>query len=152
LNKMKKILMSAVVLIVFSFAIILFQISCKKTALGDNAPANNSTIHGLWIGNYTVDDQPGWGQQYFSLIIKPDGTMITDSKGANVQHLAPGTWTMKGDTLKCEFTCVYGIASNVGIKEYTVAVWDKKAGQLHGTWKNAAAPVDSGKIVLMKVN
>lgn len=146
---MKKILMSAIVLIVFSLSIILFQISCKKGALADPTPV--TSIHGLWVGSYTVDDQPGWGEQYFSLIIKPDGTMITDSKGAGQQHLAPGTWTLKSDTLKCSFTCVYGISTNIGIKEVTVAVLDKD-GKLRGTWKNAAAPIDSGKIVLSKVN
>jgi len=147
---MKKILMSAIVLIVFSFAIILFQISCKKGALADTKTP--PTIKGLWVGSYTVDDQPGWGEQYFSLIIKPDGTMLTDSKGAGQQHLAPGTWTLKNDTLKCDFTCVYGISSNVGIEEKTVAVVDKATGQLVGKWKNAAAPVDSGKFILTKVN
>jgi len=148
---MRKILMSAIVLIVFSLSIILFQISCKKGALADTTPAAAS-IHGLWIGTYDVKDQPGLGLQYFSLIIKPDGTMITDSQGANQQHLAPGTWTLKSDTLKCSFTCVYGIPYNIGINEVTVAVWDKKNGKLTGMWKNSAAPIDSGKIVLSKVN
>lgn len=147
---MKKVLMSAIVLIVFSFAIILFQISCKKGALADTKTP--PTIKGLWAGSYTVDDQAGWGEQYFSLIIKPDGTMITDSKGAGQQHLAPGTWTLKNDTLKCDFTCVYGISSNVGIEEKTVAVVDKATGKLVGKWKNAASPVDSGKFILTKVN
>ena len=144
--------MSAIVLIVFSFAIILFQISCKKGALADTTPTTTSTIHGLWVGTYDVSDQPGLGLQYFSLIIKPDGTMITDSQGAAQQHLAPGTWTMKGDTLKCSFTCVYGVPYNIGINEVTVAVWDKKNSKLTGTLKNSAAPIDSGKIVLSKVN
>jgi len=78
--------------------------------------------------------------------------MITDSQGANQQHLAPGTWTLKSDTLKCSFTCVYGVSYNIGINEVTAAVWDKKNGTLTGTWKNSAAPIDSGKIVLTKVN
>ncbi|MDO3640969.1 hypothetical protein [Mucilaginibacter sp. L3T2-6] len=147
---MKKLLMSAIVLIVFSFAIILFQISCKKGALADTKTL--PTIKGLWVGSYTVDDQPGWGEQYFSLIIKPDGTMVTDSKGAGQQHLAPGTWTLNNDTLKCDFTCVYGITSNIGIRETTIAVVDKNTGELRGKWKNAAAPVDSGKFILTKVN
>ena len=144
--------MSAIVLIVLSLSITLFQMSCTKGALADPTTATPPSIHGLWIGTYTVSDQPGLGQQYFSLIIKPDGTMITDSQGAAQQHLAPGTWTLNSDTLKCSFTCVYGVSYNIGINEATVAVWDKKNDKLSGTWKNGAAPIDSGKIVLTKVN
>lgn len=58
--------MSAIVLIVFSFAIILFQISCKKGALADTTPTKTSTIHGLWVGTYDVQDQPGLGLQYLA--------------------------------------------------------------------------------------
>ena|ERR1700761_2396865 len=147
---MRRILMSAVVLLIFSASIILFQISCKKGALAD-IPAAKSTINGLWIGTYDVQDQPNLGKRYFSLIIKPDGTMINDSQAEDQQHLSPGKWTFKNDTLKCDFTCVYGLPGNVGVREIAVAVLDK-SGNLQGKWKNYAAPVDSGKIVLTKVN
>jgi hypothetical protein len=147
---MKKILMSAVALTVFSLSIILFQISCKKDVLADVTPGPSS-IKGLWIGTYTTDTHPDLGEQYFSLIIKPDGTMIADTKGDAQQHLAPGTWTLKADTLTCTFTCVYGIASNIGITETAVAVWDKTT-KLHGIWKNSPTPIGSGTITLTKVN
>jgi hypothetical protein len=147
---MKKILMSAVALTVFSLSIILFQISCKKDVLADVTPGSSS-IKGLWIGAYTTGTHPDLGEQYFSLIIKPDGTMIADTKGEAQQHLAPGTWTLKGDTLTCTFTCVYGIASNIGITETAVAVWDKTT-KLHGIWKNSPTPIGSGIITLTKVD
>jgi hypothetical protein len=146
---MKKILMSAVVLTVFALSVMLFQISCQKGAIADIPQA--SSIHGLWIGTYTDNANASLGKQYFSLIIKPDGTMIADTKGAGQQHLAPGTWALKADTLTCTYTCVYGIATNVGVTEVAVAVVDKTGG-LHGTWKNSPDPIGSGTITLAKVN
>jgi hypothetical protein len=146
---MKKLLMSTIVLITFSISAILFQASCVKEIKADTP--TTSTINGLWIGSYTVDGQPDLGQQYFSLIIKPDGTMIADTKGQNVQHLAPGTWELSGSTLTCSFTCVYGLPVNIGVKEISTAAWDK-TGKLTGTWKNDPSPGGSGTITLTKVN
>ena len=146
---MRRIFMSAIVLIVFSMSVILLQISCKKEA---KAQPTTPTIQGLWIGTYKVDGQADLGEQYFSLIIKPDGTMIADTKGQNLQHLAPGTWSLTGTALTCTFTCVYGLPSNIGIKEISNATWDK-TGKLTGTWKNdPVTPEGSGTITLTKVN
>jgi len=139
--------MSTFVLIAFTMSIILFQISCQKDA---NAQTTKS-IQGLWIGTYTVDNQPDLGQQYFSLIIKPDGTMIADTRGLDKQHLAPGTWNLSHDTLTCSFTCVYGLPINIGVTEKSTAVWDK-SGTLTGTWQNDPTPTGSGKITLTKVD
>ena len=125
-------------------------ISCKK----DPTPATTVTkypIQGLWIGTYTVDGQDKLGAQYFSFIIKPDGTLIADTKGDNQQHLSVGTYTLNGSTLNCTFTCVYGIQSNIGITETSTATWDK-TGKLLGTWKNIPQNSGSGIITLTRVN
>lgn len=110
-----------------------------------------ASIQGLWIGTYTVDGQSSLGEQYFSFIIKPDGSIVADTKGANQQHLSNGTWSLNGTTLSCSFTCVYGVPSNVGITETTTATWDN-ANKLTGTWKNVAPLTGSGTIKLTKVN
>jgi hypothetical protein len=145
---MKKILMSSIVLIIFSIAIVLFQLSCKKEA---KAQTNTPSIQGLWIGTYTVSGQPQSGEQYFSLIIKPDGTMIADTKGQNTQHLAPGIWTLAGNQLTCTYTCVYGLPVNVGVTETATATWDK-TGKLTGTWVDVPNTQGTGAITLTKVN
>jgi len=145
---MKRAFMSAIVLLVFSISIVLFQLSCKKQAV---AQPGTPSIQGLWTGTYTVSGQPELGQQYFSLIIKPDGTMIADTKGENTQHLAPGTWSLSGNQLTCNYTCVYGLPANVGITEIAIATWDK-TGKLTGTWKNDPDTQGAGEITLTKVN
>ncbi|MBS1530833.1 MAG: hypothetical protein JSU01_11030 [Bacteroidetes bacterium] len=145
---MKKVFMSAVALVAFSLSIVLFQLSCKKQAVAQPVPP---TIQGLWIGTYTVAGQPELGQQYFSLIIKPDGTMIADTKGQNTQHLAPGNWSLAGNQLSCTYKCVYGLPANVGITEIAIATWDK-TGKLTGTWKDDPDTQGNGEITLTKVN
>ena len=62
---MRKLLLGSIVLTIFAFASILFQMSsCKKAEA--QTTATNYPIEGLWIGTYTTDGQPGLGEQYFS--------------------------------------------------------------------------------------
>ena len=99
--------MASAASIVLTITVSLFLLTgCTKE---DPKPSTETTypINGLWIGTYTVDGQPSLGEQYFSFIIKPDGTMINDTKFSNQQHLAPGTWTLSGNTLSCTFISVY---------------------------------------------
>lgn len=147
---MRKFLLSSVVLLIFALASLVFQItSCTKSVAQTTTPTY--PIQGLWIGTYTVDGQTSLGEQYFSLIIKPDGTIIADTKGGDKQHLAPGSWTLTGNTLSCIFTCVYGYPSNIGVTEMATATWDK-TGKLGGFWKNASQNSGSGVITLTRVN
>jgi len=146
---MKKLILSSVVLLTFALALLIFEMSSCKKAVAQTTPA--SSILGLWTGTYKVDGNSGAGEQYFSFIIKPDGTMINDTKGEGQQHLSPGTWSLKGDTLSCTFTCVYGLPSNIGITETSTCIWDKTGKLTMGTWKNVPAS-GSGTFTLAKVN
>lgn len=149
---MKKYFMASVVSIVFTISISAFLLSsCQKDGIQPQTEVVYP-IEGLWIGTYKVDGQPGLGEQYFSFIIKPDGTMINDTKFSNQQHLAPGTWTLSGNTLSCTFTSVYGIPQNIGITETTTATWDNKGKLTTGIWKNVAPLTGSGTFTLTRIN
>ena len=137
---MKKI----IAICLFSFVLIS---SCTKDNVGSNFP-----IQGLWIGTYTINEGKSLGEQYFSFIIKPDGTMINETKYTGKQHLSPGTWTLNGNTLLCTFTCVYGLPQHVGITETSTATWDSKKSTLTGTWKNVPPLSGSGNFTLSRVN
>lgn len=95
---------------------------------------------------------PEIGQQYFSFIIKPDGTMITESEWDNQQHLSPGTWTLNGETLSCSFTCVYGLPQHIGITETSTATWNNKGELSSGIWKNVPPVNGSGTFTLKRIN
>ena len=121
---------------------------CHKKA--EQVP--KEAFHGLWIGAYKVDGEPRFGEQYFSFIIKPDGTMINDTKWEGQQHISVGSWTLNGNLLSCTATCISGLPSNLGIKEKHEAKIDKSTGILSGTWKNAPPLNGSGTFTLTKVN
>ena len=140
--------MASIALTIFALSTMLFQLSsCKKAEAQTNAVV---TIEGLWIGTYTVDGQPSLGSQYFSFIVKPDGTIINDTKGANKQHLSVGTWNLDGTSFTSSFTCVFGTTANVGVSETSTASFDN-TGKLTGTWKNVAPITGSGTFSLTKV-
>jgi len=146
---MRKLLMTSMALVIFAISLTLFQLSsCTKT---DAEAPINYPIEGLWIGTYTIAGLPALGEQYFSLIIKPDGTMINDTKYTNQQNLSIGTWTLNGTTLSCTFTNIYGQAVHLGVQETTTSTWDK-TGKLSGTWQNVGPQTGSGTIKLTRVN
>ena len=148
---MKKLLKTSGVLVILALFIVLSNASCTKDSSSQPEPDPKHPIEGLWIGTYAVDGYPNLGQQYFSFIIKPDGTMINDTKGSNIQHIAIGTWSLSGNIFSCSFTCIYGISSNIGVKETCTATFDD-TGKLTGTWKNVAPLTGSGSITLARVN
>ena len=147
---MKRLIFTTVILIALSS--VLFQMSsCKKQDPIPTPIAKNFPIEGLWIGTYTVDGQTKIGEQYFSLIVKPDSTVISDTKWITQQHLGTGNWSLNGNIFSCSFTCVYGIQSNIGITETATATWDN-TGKLTGTWKNAPPYSGTGVITLTRIN
>jgi hypothetical protein len=139
--------MTTILLVLFVFN------ACTKDDANDPPipTVTNYPIEGLWIGTYTLNGQPAAGERYFSLAIRPGGTMISDGKVVNEANLSTGTWTLTGDTLSCSFTCVYGLPNNVGVLQSYKGVWDK-TGKLTGTWKNFLSPSSSGIITLKRVN
>jgi len=163
---MKKLLMGSLVLTIFAFAITIFQLSCVKATVAqtktitdtvyltktitDTALVCTPSINGLWIGTYSVNGNASAGQQYADLIIKPDGTLIYESLGANQEHLATGTWTLSGTLLTCTSTAVYGINSNIGVAQTFTFQFNKTNGTLtSGIWSNNSI-VGSGTFSLTK--
>jgi hypothetical protein len=147
---MKKLLLSSMVLAVFAVSCLLFQmVSCKKAQA---QTAATYPVQGLWVGTYTFDGQPGLGEQYFSFVIKPDGTMINDTKFSNQQHLSVGTWSLNGNILSCTFTNIYGIAQTIGTPQTSTATWDNKGKLTSGIWRNTGSTGGSGTFTLARVN
>jgi hypothetical protein len=130
-----------------SGVLLLGLLSCSK----DNDPAPNSNIEGLWVGTYAVDGYPNLGQQYFSYVIKADGTLVTDSKGSGKQNLCTGTWILNGTTVAFSYAVVYSQAGDEGIVQTSTATWDK-ASKLTGAYQNSNGDNSTGTFTLTKVN
>ena len=129
--------------------------SCEKendtdTVIKQECPAS---ILGLWIGTYTVDQLPNDPPRYFSFIIKPDGTMIVESKplGTN-SFFGSGTWTLNNNTLSC--TYIYpSTVQGYPVSQSANATYDKTALKLtSGVWTDSGAPSGTGKFTMSKVN
>lgn len=146
---MKKVVMTSLALLTLSVSLMAFQLSSAGKASAGTKKAENQVL-GLWIGTYTVDGQPKLGKQYFSFILKPGGMLIVDTKFGKQQYLSTGTWSLDNTTLNCNFTCVYGEASSIGVTESSTAEWDN-ADNLTGTWKNYPPLTGSGNITLTRV-
>jgi len=140
-------LRSTSTLATFALFSILSFTGCSK----DKDPQTTSKIEGLWIGTYTVDQTPSAGQQYASYVIKPDGTMISDSKNIGVQNICIGTWTLTGATLSSSYHVIYGDSQNIGITQTITGTLDN-TGKISGTWANNDTGNYTGTFTMTRVN
>jgi hypothetical protein len=147
---MKKLFpISLAIFILLSGALLFQMTSCSKS----NSTPTVYSIQGLWTGTYAVDGQPGLGPQYFSFVIKPDGTMINETKASGQQVICLGTWTLTSDTLSCAYTCIYGPPSTVGANQTAKAYFNKNTGKLtSGVFNNVLPYTGSGTISLSRIN
>lgn len=157
---MKKILLSFILLFALTILIFSSQTSCKKETI--TQVTNTDTVYqcppnikGLFIGTYTVDDLPSAGAQYYSFIIKPDGTLFVESKGNTVKYLGEGTWTLTGNSFSCAFTNIYSSAppSQVGVAQTATATFDASGNLSSGIWNTPSSSTNNtGTFTLTRVN
>jgi hypothetical protein len=146
---MRKLFLASLIFIFFAVTLMLFQMtSCKKA---DAQTANTYPIQGLWIGTYTVNGDPNHVSQYYSFVVKPDGTMIQDGKDGNQQAISIGTWSLTGTSFSCHFTSIYGV-SGVGVIEDATATWDNSGKLNAGVWSNPPPGTGSGTFTMSRVN
>jgi hypothetical protein len=130
------------------------QLSCKKDNTSQ-ATATAFPIQGLWVGTYSVDGDPGAGQQYFSFIVKPDGTLVCDTKGNGntKQYIGIGTWTLAGNTLSTTVINIYGNNGvAIGINQTSTSTWDNTGKLTNGIWKNPSPSSGQGTFTLNRIN
>lgn len=145
---MKKLLRST--LWMMTLALVGFQLSsCEKENTQQAAASTN--IQGLWVGTYSINGQTGLGMQFYAFTIKPDGTMVNESNYTGQQHFSVGPWSLKGDTLTCTYTTVYGYPQHIGITEIGTAFFNRTNNTLVGTWRNVPPLAGSGPFILTKV-
>jgi hypothetical protein len=119
-------------LFAFLFVSALVGFSCTKEE-PDTKPHN---LPGLWIGTATTDQFPDQGNLYYSFIIKPDGTLLTEGKVFNGNtYYSRGSWTLDADTLRCTYTTIN--FPHVTVTQSAKFFYDKPAGTLtSGTWRD----------------
>ncbi|MBC7889819.1 MAG: hypothetical protein H7Z13_18230 [Ferruginibacter sp.] len=134
---MKTILKSSLVLLLFSAAIVIFEMSCKKDSVAQ-CPTPTYPIAGLWIGTYQtnqVTHQP----LYYSFVINPDGTLIVKTKGnppAQAVVYATGTWVLTGNVFA--FTSATLNYSSIVSQKGTLT-YNNTGTLTAGTWQNTTS-------------
>jgi hypothetical protein len=117
-----------------------FVLSCKKECATPTYP-----ISGLYEGTYTVDGLAG--SFYYSLILKPDGRLITEGAGADgIRYIGTGNWTLSGTTLTYNTNPLHVTFSQTGTFTY------QNTGDLtSGTWRDVGSPSNlKGTFPVMK--
>jgi hypothetical protein len=123
-------------------------ISCKKDST--TTPVTYP-IQGLWIGTYQVNGMPGLGSQYYSFIIKPDGTILVESEGASAKYYSRGTWTLSGTTLNTTVTSFSYPAGNRPTTQTGTATFSNTGTLTGGVWSNTGTSL-TGTFTLTRVN
>jgi hypothetical protein len=103
-NRLNGILLKLILMLF----IIGTQLGCKKNN-NTTSTSTPTSILGLWAG--TAITSGGSTPQYFSLIVKADGTIISDTKtrsNLSSQYFSVGTWALNGNTFTYSITNVYG--------------------------------------------
>ena len=137
--------------------LMLFVIGTQLACTKNNNTTSTSTptsILGLWAG--TAITTGGNTPQYFSLIVKADGTIISDTKTSSnlsSQYFSVGTWVLNGNSFTYSITNVYGNTppSYIGQTQTGSATFSSQTGNLtNGSWTNPS-PFSSGTFNVVKV-
>jgi hypothetical protein len=134
---------------VLLFVSLSVLVSCEKDKTTTPATVTTYPLQGLWTGTSLAAGSTG--TIYYSFIIKPDGTMIVDSKPGTVQHISIGTWTQSGTTVSYSYTCIYGSSGSIGLIQSGTGTWDN-TGKLSGTWQNVNGVTANGTLTLTRIN
>jgi len=139
--KTKIILLAATCLLVFS--------ACSK----DSATVENDQypIEGLWLGSFTVDNDPRQPDTYFySFSIFPDGSLLTKSLGADGKYyFNTGTWRLSEDSV-FSATIVSINYPGPAVTESITANYSASGEMTNGKWTEIANGAQSGKLSTMK--
>ena len=126
--------------------------SCTK----DNAvPTTTPTypIEGLWIGTYNSDQVPSQGDLYYSFIVKPDGSILTEGLGGDGNmYYARGTWTLTSDTVFAATIVTFVTPGPYPVTQSIKASFSKEGKLNNGTWEdtnNPNGPAKNGKFPIM---
>ncbi len=76
----------------------------------DTTLIKDTSILGIYVGTYSVDQFPAYTPAKTSLVIMPNDSLIQKSisigtgPGTGIAYYSRGTWTLKGDSLICSLS------------------------------------------------
>ncbi|MEO8405240.1 MAG: hypothetical protein ABI480_11615 [Chitinophagaceae bacterium] len=114
----------------------LFLAFSKKD---ENKPSPGSAAYslpGLWMGTYNVDQVPDQGALPYTMIFKPDGTLLAEGKGGDGgTYYTAGNWVIVGDSVKSTFTSI-NYPADYQVTQLSSLYFNNATGELTGSWKD----------------
>ncbi|HSN09760.1 MAG TPA: hypothetical protein VLS85_12030, partial [Hanamia sp.] len=80
--------------------------SCQKDSTSPTPATTTYPVEGLWIGTFTVDNNPSQaGTYYFSYSVYPDNTILVKTRAADGNnYYSIGTWSLSNSN---EFSATF---------------------------------------------
>ena len=110
-------------------------------------------VPGLYLGTYTVDNLPAQGALSYSIVVNPDGSLITKVKGGDGNnYYSDGTWTMTGTEFKGTISTFVKYNGDPVTQSIT-ATFSNDGKLTNGVWKDLTNPTgvkNAGKLSPMQ--
>lgn len=141
-------------LILATFLVALFAVfSCKKDSSTPAPTTPTYQIEGLWIGTFTVDNDPSQaGTYYYSYAVYPDGSILVKSLAADGNnYYSTGSWTLSSSNV---FSATF-ISMNFNGPQVTQTItanYSNTGEMTDGIWTDTINGSQTGKLSMARVN
>jgi len=138
--------------ILLLFLVTTFAVSsCQKDPVSPSA--TTYPVQGLWIGTYTVDNNPSQPSSYFySFAVYPDGTILIKGVGADgITYYSTGSWKLSSTN---EFSSTFTTLNFDGPQvTQTITVDFSDTGKMtNGVWTDIKNGTQTGKFSVNRIN
>ncbi len=143
--------MKTKLIVLFSLATCLAVASCQKDSTTPTPPTY--PVDGLWIGTFTVDNNPSQaGSYYFSYAVYPDGSILVKTRAADGNnYYSIGKWVLSNST---EFSATLTTTNFNGsqVTQSITAIFSNSGKMTNGIWVDVANASQTGKFSVDRVN
>ena len=141
-------------LIITAFLVTILAVaSWKKDSTTPTPTTPTYQVEGLWIGTFTVDNDPTQpATYYYSYAVYPDGTILVKSLGADGNnYYSTGTWSLSSSNV---FSATF-ISINFNGPQVTqtmTANYSNTGKMTEGVWSDTINGSQTGKLTMGRVN
>jgi len=127
--------------------------SCQKDAPTPTPVTPAYPVEGLWIGTFTVDNNPSQpGTYYFSYAVYPDGTISVKTRAADGNnYYSIGQWALSNSNV---FSATF-ISTNFNGPQVTQSItadFSDSGKMTNGIWTDVTNASQKGKFSVDRVN
>lgn len=127
--------------------------SCQKDSTPPPTPTPTYPVEGLWIGTFTVDNNPSQAGTYFySYAVYPDGSILVKTLAADGNnYYSPGKWTLSNAN---EFSATFTSLNFSGaeVTQTITANFSDSGKMTNGVWTDIKNATQTGKFSVERVN